>query len=191
MTGVINVNNDNILIENSLKGDIDAFSALVRKYQDRLYNFLLKMNLSREDSEEIAQEVFIKVYNNLYKYNSKWSFSTWLYRIAVNTLRSEYKKKKKIRLIDYYADIQEVAGSSYIHPEESLENKEQTEEIVKLIDSLSHDQKLAFTLRYIQDFSFKEIGEILGISPEAAKMKIQRAKQALCKKFEKLQKESV
>jgi RNA polymerase sigma-70 factor (ECF subfamily) len=188
---VINVNNDAVLIEISLNGDIEAFSALVCKYQDRLYNFFMKMNLSREDSEEIVQEVFIKVYNNLYRYNSNWSFSTWLYRIAVNTLRSEYKKKKKIRLIDYYADIQEVAGSSLVLPDESFEIKEQTQEIIKLIDSLSHDQKLAFTLRYVQDFSFKEIGDILGISPEAAKMKIQRAKQTLCKKFEKLQKERV
>lgn len=191
MNGVINVNNDPVLIESSLKGDIEAFSALVRKYQDRLYNFIMKMNLSREDSEEIVQEVFIKVYNNLYRYNSSWSFSTWLYRIAVNTLRSEYKKRKKTRLIDYYADIQEVAGSSVVHPDESYEIKEQTQEIINLIDSLGYDQKLAFTLRYIQDFSFKEIGDILGISPGAAKMKIQRAKQTLCKKFERLQKERV
>jgi RNA polymerase sigma-70 factor (ECF subfamily) len=184
------MDNDIALVENALKGNTDSFSLLVRKYQDKLFNFLLKMNISADDAEEISQEVFIKVYNNLYKYNSRWCFSTWLYKIAVNTLRSQYKKKKKARLTDYYADIQDIACTSPVYPDVSYEIKEQTREIVRLIDSLNEDQKLAFTLRYIQDFSFKEIGDIMGISPEAAKMKIQRAKQSLCKKFEKLQKES-
>lgn len=190
MIGVINLDNDIALVENALKGNTDSFSLLVRKYQGKLFNFLLKMNISPDDAEEISQEVFIKVYNNLYKYNSKWCFSTWLYKIAVNTLRSQYKKKKKSRLTDYYADIQDIACINPVYPDVSYEIKEQTREIIKLMDSLTEDQKLAFTLRYIQDFSFKEIGDIMGISPEAAKMKIQRAKQSLCKRFEKLQKES-
>ncbi len=191
MIGVIDLNNDNALIENVLKGDIDSFSVLVLRYQGKLYNFLQKMNLSSQDAEEITQEAFIKAYNNLYRYSSKWSFSTWLYRIAVNTLRSEYKKKKKIGLVDYYADAQDIACNNAISPDLLYEIKEQATEIIKLIDSLNEDQKLAFTLKYVQDFSFKEIGDILGISPGAAKMKIQRAKQTLCKNFEKLQKECV
>jgi len=65
--------------------------------------------------------------------------------------------------------------------------KERQKEIIKLIDELKEDQKTALLLRYMQDFSFKEIGDILGISPEAAKMKIQRAKQSICKKYEELE----
>ena len=59
-------------------------------------------------------------------------------------------------------------------------------EVIKLIDELKEDQKTALLLRCMQDFSFKEIGDILGISPEAAKMKIQRAKQTICRRYEKL-----
>lgn len=94
MIGVFTMNKDrdNMLVESTLKGDVNSFEELVSFYQGRIFNFLSKMTATREDAEEITQEVFIKVYKNLYKYNCKWSFSTWIYRIAVNTLRSEYKK---------------------------------------------------------------------------------------------------
>lgn len=189
MIGVLTMSKerDNMLVENTLKGDISSFEELVMLYQDKLFNFLAKMTSSREDAEEITQEVFIKVYKNLYKYNNKWSFSTWIYRIAINTLRSEYRKVKNMKNIDYYANVPELPANFSDYPEIAYEIKERRGEIIKLIDQLKDDQKTALLLRCMQDFSFKEIGDILGISPEAAKMKIQRAKQTICKKYEKLQ----
>ncbi|AEV69838.1 RNA polymerase sigma factor [Acetivibrio clariflavus] len=190
MIGVLKMSKerDSILVENTLKGDINSFEELMSLYQDKLFNFLSKMTASREDAEEITQEVFIKVYKNLYKYNSKWSFSTWIYRIAINTLRSEYRKVKNIKNIDYYTNVPELPANFSDYPDIAYEIKEQRVEIIKLIDELKEDQKTALILRCMQDFSFKEIGDILGISPEAAKMKIQRAKQTLCRKYEKLAK---
>jgi len=72
MIGVLTMNKerDNILIESTLKGNINSFEELMTLYQGKLFNFLLKMTSSREDAEEITQEVFIKVYNNLYKYTT-------------------------------------------------------------------------------------------------------------------------
>ncbi|WP_027621969.1 RNA polymerase sigma factor [Acetivibrio clariflavus] len=190
MIGVLKMSKerDSILVENTLKGDINSFEELMSLYQDKLFNFLSKMTASREDAEEITQEVFIKVYKNLYKYNSKWSFSTWIYRIAINTLRSEYRKVKNIKNVDYYTNVPELPANFSDYPDIAYEIKEQRVEIIKLIDELKEDQKTALILRCMQDFSFKEIGDILGISPEAAKMKIQRAKQTLCRKYEKLAK---
>ncbi|HPC99898.1 MAG TPA: RNA polymerase sigma factor [Acetivibrio sp.] len=190
MIGVLTMKKerDNMLVESTLKGNIDSFEELITLYQDKLFNFLSKMTYSREDAEEITQEVFIKVYNNLYKYNNKWSFSTWLYRIAINTLRSEYRKVNNYKKIDYYTNVPDLPANFSDYPEIAYEIKEQRGEIIKLIDDLKEDQKTALLLRCIQDFSFKEIGDILGISPEAAKMKIQRAKQTICRKYEKLEK---
>ncbi|HPU42541.1 MAG TPA: RNA polymerase sigma factor [Acetivibrio clariflavus] len=190
MIGVLKMSKerDSILVENTLKGDINSFEELMSLYQDKLFNFLSKMTASREDAEEITQEVFIKVYKNLYKYNSKWSFSAWIYRIAINTLRSEYRKVKNIKNVDYYTNVPELPANFSDYPDIAYEIKEQRVEIIKLIDELKEDQKTALILRCMQDFSFKEIGDILGISPEAAKMKIQRAKQTLCRKYEKLAK---
>ena len=189
MIGVLTMNKerDNMLVENTLKGNISSFEELIRLYQGKIFNFLSKMTASREDAEEITQEVFIKVYKNLYKYNNKWSFSTWIYRIAINTLRSEYRKIKNNKDIDYYATIPELPANFSDYPEIAYEIKEQSVEIIKLIDQLKEDQKTALLLRCMQDFSFKEIGDILGITPDAAKMKIQRAKQSICRKYEKLQ----
>ena len=187
MIGVLTMNKerDNMLVENTLKGNISSFEELIRLYQVKIFNFLSKMTASREDAEEITQEVFIKVYKNLYKYNNKWSFSTWIYRIAINTLRSEYRKIKNNKDIDYYATIPELPANFSDYPEIAYEIKEQSVEIIKLIDQLKEDQKTALLLRCMQDFSFKEIGDILGITPDAAKMKIQRAKQSICRKYEK------
>ncbi|HOQ37214.1 MAG TPA: RNA polymerase sigma factor [Acetivibrio sp.] len=190
MIGVLTMNKerDNMLVESTLKGNINSFEELMTLYQDKLFNFLAKMTYSREDAEEITQEVFIKVYKNLYKYNNKWSFSTWLYRIAINTLRTEYRKVKNLKKIDYYTNVPDLPASLSDYPEIAYEIKEQRGQIMKLIDELKEDQKTALLLRCMQDFSFKEIGDILGISPEAAKMKIQRAKQTICRKYEKLEK---
>mgnify|MGYP001281112422 CR=1 FL=1 len=188
MIGVLTMNKerDSMLVESTLKGNIDSFEELIALYQDKLLNFIAKMTASREDAEEITQEVFIKVYKNLYKYNNKWSFSTWIYRIAINTLRSEYRKVKNIKNVDYYTNVPDLPANIIDYPDVAYEIKEQRVEIIKLIDQLKEDQKTALLLRCMQDFSFKEIGDILGISPEAAKMKIQRAKQTICRKYEKL-----
>lgn len=183
----MNKERDNNLVENTLKGDVNSFEKLVSAYQGKLFSFLSKMTATREDAEEITQEVFIKVYKNLYKYNNKWSFSTWIYRIAVNTLRSEYRKVKKLKTVDYYASITDLPANFYDYPDIAYEIKEKRVEIIQIIDQLNEDQKTALLLRSMHDFSFKEIGDILGISPEAAKMKIQRAKQTVIRNYERLQ----
>lgn len=182
---------DNILVVNTLKGDTDSFSQLVQNNQNRLYGFLLKMTYSKEDAEEIMQEVFIRAYNYLYKYDNRWSFSSWLYRIAVNTFKTEYKKKKRSNMIDYYDQLPEELCSIDNCPESVYEMKEHYREILAMIYELKEEQKLAFLLKNVQGFSYKEVGDILGISAEAAKMRVQRAKEALWYRFEKSHKRSV
>jgi len=178
------LNRDNVLIENVLKGNADSFSILVQCYQDQLYKFIYKLTVSREDTEDILQEVFIRVYNNLYRYNSRWSFSTWLYNIAVNVFKTQYRKKKKNpesmvnEVIDY------LSCSISDCPDVVYEMKEQRALIVKLINGLKNDQKIALVLKHVQGFSYKEIADILEVSPEAAKMKVQRAKKIICEKFD-------
>ncbi len=182
---------DSILVANTLKGDIDSFSLLVQNYQNRLYSFLLKMTYSREDAEEILQEVFIRAYNYLYKYNSSLSFSSWIYRIAVNTFKTEYKKKKKNDFVDLHGEMPEDLCSIDHCPETVYEMKEHYREIIGLVNSLKGEQKMAFLLKNVQGFSYKEVGEILGISAQAAKMRVQRAREALWIKFEEQRKRGV
>lgn len=178
---------DNILVTSTLRGDMDSFTELVRSYQNNLYNFLLRMTYSKEDAEEILQDVFFKAYKYLYKYNSRWSFSTWLYRIAVNTFKSNCKKqKKRYESIPYNEIPTELLGTYESNPEISYTTKESYREIIKLFGCLKSDQKIAFLLKYIQDFSYSEIGNILGISEHAAKMKVYRAKHIIGERYVKI-----
>ncbi|TYQ17962.1 UNVERIFIED_CONTAM: RNA polymerase sigma-70 factor (ECF subfamily) [Acetivibrio alkalicellulosi] len=180
---------EDILISKILNGgDMESFSVLVQSYQVQLYNFVYKMINSKEDTEDILQEIFIKVYNNLYKYNNKYSFSTWVYSIAVNTVKSSYKKRK-CRPSNYFIDnlIEEISSSDNC-PELLIESKEYYTKIIEVIDNLKEKQKTAFVLKYLKNFSYKEIGNIMCISQEAAKMKVHRAKTILAEKLEILRK---
>lgn len=186
--GGIELGIENLLVSNILKGDSESFPKLVHTYQNQLYNFIYKMTYSKEDTEEILQDVFIKVYNNLYRYDSRYSFSTWIYRIALNTFKTAYKKKKRklmhVSIDDFDKDIISDFGS----PDIVFEIKENYMDIVGIINKLKEEQKVILILRYIKDFSYKEIAEIVGITPEAARMKAHRAKTSLWDKFNELRK---
>lgn len=187
--GVDKLLDESTLISNTLNGDIQSFALLVQAYQGQLYNFIYKMTKSKEDTEDILQDVFVKVYNNLYKYNNNYRFSTWIYSITLNTIKSSLKKKKLrpsgCNIDDFIEEIPSFDDS----PELLIEVKEHYKEIIEIIDSLKEKQKTAFILRYIRDFSYKEIGKIMGISQEAAKMKVHRSKSILAKKIAGMRKE--
>ena len=167
-----------MLITNILNGDIDSFSILVSKYEKQIFNFLLRLTSSKEDSEEIMQDVFIRVYNYLYKYDSKWKFCSWIYRIAINSYKDFYKRKKK-RSFEYYSDIPDYLVDSLAYIEENYETKELYSEVVKLINRLKEDQKTALILRHIQGFSYAEIAKIMEISQSNARMKVLMARHAI------------
>jgi len=173
---------DRILIEDILKGDIDSFEKLINKYQRVVYGYLLKMTFSREEAEDITQEVFIKVYNNLYKYNGSSRLITWILKIAVNEFKTQYKKRKRANYTNHEELFKDIPCDISDLPEVALEMKESGSELMMVLESISLEQKNALILRYIQGFSFKEVGEIMGISTEAAKMRVQRAKENLVKK---------
>lgn len=177
------------LVLSTLNGDINAFSMLVSKYENSLYNFIYKMTFSKEDAEDILQEVFVRAYKNLYKYNKRWKFSTWIFRIAINSFKNEYKKIKKKAQLYCYDDAVDLQCSLYDIPDTAVLINENKKEFIDIINSLKFDQKTALCLRHLYGFSFQEVGEIMGVSPESAKMKVQRAKKVLKKKLEMFLKE--
>jgi len=132
---------ESTLISNTLNGDIQSFALLVQAYQGQLYNFIYKMTKSKEDTEDILQDVFVKVYNNLYKYNNNYRFSTWIYSITLNTIKSSLKKKKLrpsgCNIDDFIEEIPSFDDS----PELLIEVKEHYKEIIEIIDSLKEKQK--------------------------------------------------
>lgn len=170
---------EKILVERVLDGDTDSFSVLVNKYQDRLYKFLLGLTFCKEDAEEILQDVFIRAYNYLHRYNGKWSFSTWLHKIAVNTFKDFYKRKKKRSFIEYHDDLTVYDVDSRNSLELYYEAKELYTEVSKLINGLKSHYRIALVLKCVQGFTYEEMGRILGISTVNAKLRVNRARQEI------------
>lgn len=169
------------LVTSALNGDIEAFEKIVDAYKNKLFSFLVKMTLSRQDAEEILQEVFIRAYNHLEKYNDRWMFSTWIYRIALNTFKTWQKSRKRLQTLPIREDI--ISGTRADNPEEAFELNERRREVISLIQGLKEKQKIPLILKYVKGFSYDEIGRILGISVEAAKMKVYRAREVICKRY--------
>jgi len=175
------MDSDRLAVKCILDGDVEKFTGLVNKFYPRIVMYIWKMGIQKEDAEDIAQEVMIKVYNNLYRYNEKWSFSTWVFRIAINAYK-DFKKQKRV----YTTPIDDSPS-----PPDSFSFEEHTERmhlknIVKqMLGILDDDIKTIMILHYFHELSLKEIGEIYNLSPEAVKMKLYRARGRLYKKFEK------
>lgn len=173
------------LVSDTLNGDIKAFEMLMDMYRNRVYNFILKMTFSKEDSEDLTQEVFVRAYNSLYQYNSKWCFSTWLFKIAVNVFKTEYTKKKNRDSKKDQILMNAQQNLDNMDPAIAFEKFETRMEILRMLDHLKVDQRAALVLKYVQGFSYKEIGEILKMSPENAKVRVMRAKKQLVDHFSK------
>ncbi len=94
---------DQAVVEQVIKGDLDAFSTLVNKYQDRVYSAVLNYVRNPEDAVDITQEAFVKAYSNLKRFNAGSAFYTWLYRIAINA-SIDFLRKRKNRIVDSLDD---------------------------------------------------------------------------------------
>lgn len=169
---------DELLVTRVLDGERDAFDILIKKYQEFIYNYIFKVTLSKEDSEDIIQEVFIKAYENLYRLKNKEKLYSWLFRITVNTMNTHFKRKKQYTSVDNNV-LLNIQCDSKDTPEEILQVKEENIELLKRLSALSEEQKNAMVLKYVQGFSYKEVGEILGIKEETVKTKLFRAKKKL------------
>ena len=179
-------------IEQVLKGDQSAFSDIVNLYQHKLYQICYRMLGNKQEAEDIAQEAFIRAYVNLHSFDQKRKFSTWLYRIATNLCIDRIRKKKP----DYYLDA-EVAGTDGLDmysqlaadealPEEQLEKMELQERIQYEISRLPEKYRSVIVLKYIEELSLQEIGEILDMQTGTVKTRIHRGREALRKQLNHL-----
>jgi RNA polymerase sigma-70 factor (ECF subfamily) len=178
--------NEKLLLKKAREGDIESFEALVRKYQGFIYNIALRMFANKEDASDIAQEALIKAYKNLKRFNERSLFSTWLYRITMNTCIDEQRKRQKQKIIKFQ-DKDNDDTRSYIEnikdkgltPEEAALKKERMDALKKAIQSLPDKHKSIIILRDIKGMDYESIGEVLGISNGTVKSRISRARQRL------------
>jgi RNA polymerase sigma-70 factor (ECF subfamily) len=170
-------------------GDMAAFDQLVIKHKDKLFNMVYWLLGDYQEANDCAQEIFIKVFKSIKKFRFQSSFSTWLYRIAINTCKNRIKssafrwKKRMVSLENPESSKQdnrsyEIQNSSP-SPENSLEKKEQIMLIQKAVNALPREQNRVVVLRDIQGLSYQEIADITGLNLGTVKSRLARARMEL------------
>ncbi len=180
---------DNELVRTAAGGDRQAFDDLVRRHQDRVFNLCLWFLGDYDEADDMAQEVFIKAFRSLKAFRFEAKFSTWLYRITVNTCKNratslEYRLKKwtdrldagDVNPGDAAAEDQRIQAAS---PQDQLEQKENIQQIRKAINGLSGDKKTVVVLRDMEGMAYDEIARITGMTMGTVKSKLARARAEL------------
>lgn len=177
---------DNEIISRVLKGEQNAYAELVNRYQAYVFTLVLRMVKSREDAEEVAQDVFIKAYRSLADFRGESKFSTWLYTIA-NTTSITFLRKKKLDVHSLDNEkVFEVADSKDSGLRANLvEQKSRVNMVNEAIAMLSPDDAEIITLFYKAEQNLEEISRILRLETNTVKVRLHRARTRLKEKMEK------
>ncbi|MBW1916368.1 MAG: RNA polymerase sigma factor [Deltaproteobacteria bacterium] len=173
---------DFILIQSFLEGDRIAFERLILGHKDRVYNLCFRFIGDNQDADDLAQEVFIKVFKSLKKFRFQSSFLTWLYRITINTCKNRIKSRDfKYRKMNVSDNIEMIESKE--SPTISLEKKEKTRLIQDAINLLPIKQREIIILKDIDGLSYDEVSKITGCKLGTLKSRLSRARLELKKKL--------
>ncbi len=178
---------DHQLIEATKQGDEAAFAEIVNRYRNPLTNYLFRMLNDYEEAVDLAQETFVRVYFAIERYHTDYAFSTYIYRIATNLAISEIRKKRRRKLLSLTSFFQNEDGDAQeFHlpdekslPDEDLIENERKRTIEKAIATLPDKYRAPIILREIQELSYEEIAQILGLGLGTTKSRISRARALL------------
>jgi len=174
---------DSELVQATRKGDENAFKELVERYQGRAYWVAFNMLRNREESIDIAQEAFLRVYRSLDRFDIKRNFYTWLYQIVTNLSIDHLRRKgvSKSVSLDAVGDLDGGHG----RPGDGIEQRELREKVRDVIDKLAPKYKAVVALRDIEGLSCKEIARIVGTSHATVRWRLHRARMIFRKLWEK------
>ena len=188
---------DAALVRAIQAGDMAAFDQMVVKHKDKLFNMVYWFLGDYQEANDCSQEIFIKVFKSIKKFRSESSFSTWLYRIAINTCKnrlksSAYRWKKKTVPLENPESSKDGNLSYKIHndspsPANELEKKERLMMIQKAINALPQEQNRVIVLRDIQGLSYQEIVDLTGLNLGTVKSRLARARLELRNKLNRTQ----
>jgi RNA polymerase sigma-70 factor (ECF subfamily) len=177
---------DNEIINRVLQGEQAQYAELVKRYQSFVFTIALRYTPNREDAEEIAQDVFVKAYRSLADFRGESKFSTWLYTIVTTTCITFLRKKRlPIHSLDNEHIFEVADNQNSTFKANQVEQKSKVQVINDAIKLLSVDDARIITLFYQAEQSLEEIGRIIGVDPNTAKVKLHRARQRLKEKMEK------
>lgn len=182
---------DDVLIERSRAGHDDAFSVLVQRYQNRVFSVVHRILHIPEETEDMAQDVFVTVYRTLDQFRGDCSFSTWVYRIAVNLCKNRLKYLQRRNFhraqdIDDTAEsaIQSSQSMAFANPEQQLLGRELEHILQRELAALDEDFRIVLILRDLEHLSYEDIADITQLALGTVKSRIHRARGMLKSRME-------
>jgi RNA polymerase sigma-70 factor (ECF subfamily) len=182
------------LVRRAQAGDESAFREIVERYQSKVFSIIHGIVRQRNDVEDIAQQVFAKVYFSIRNFDFRSSLITWIYKITVNEC-FDYLRKKKVRKLVYESDMSEDEVRRVENTEPALDRSTRTDStlarrdyIVKLMDRVSDEEKQLLVLKEVEGYSVEELAGMLKMNENTIKVKLFRARQKLVKAAQRLDK---
>lgn len=165
---------DNHIVTQIKDGDVEAYSELIQRYQKPVFNLMYRFSQSKTDAAELTQDVFCKAFEKLPGFQNDRNFFPWLYTLAMNHgrdfVRQQERKKNGLR---FYTESME--QEDLLLPVETIEKRQEIDKMFKVLSKLPHEKREMLILRYQQELSINQLGEIFNLSSSAVKMRIHRS----------------
>ena len=182
------------LVRRAQAGDINAFEELMIRHQRRVFAIVGGILRGREDVEDVAQQVFIKVFQSLRRFDRRSAFSTWLYKVTVNECW-DYLRKKRARPLVYEADLSEEQAQQLEtrHPvgteggaTASADRRAELRDMLdRLLAEMTEEEQTMLMLKEVEGFSVEEIGEVFGLNVNTVKVRLFRARGRLMRLYQR------
>lgn len=179
------------LVAGLQQGDASAFSELLTRYTEKVNHLALRITRNQEDAEEILQDVFVTVFKKVDRFEGKSAFSSWLYRITVNTAFMKLRKRKQSQAVSL-DEVGEAANENFSGKRSDTSDvnfissrHELRAQLDAAIEKLPDEYKAIFILRDVDGLSNQEVGEILNLSVPAVKSRLHRSRLMLRKKLQR------
>lgn len=175
---------DEELVSGVLEGDRERFGDLVERYQGRLVNYLFRLLRNLDEAHELAQEVFLKVYQVLDRYDPQYKFSTWLFRVAQNAAIDQIRRRR-LKLVSLHQEDAEGEARDWDLPSPErgpyghLRNQERGEALQEAIDALPWEYRELILLRHMGELPYEEIARLKRMPLGTVKNKLFRGRQML------------
>jgi RNA polymerase sigma-70 factor (ECF subfamily) len=183
---------EGVLVRRAQSGDETAFREIVEKYQSKVFSIIHGIVRQRNDVEDIAQQVFAKVYFSIRNFDFRSSLLTWIYKITVNEC-FDYLRKKKVRKLVYESDMSEDEVRRVENTEPAIDRGVRTDTslarrdyVVKLLDKVSDEEKRLLMLKEVEGYSVEELSGMMKMNENTIKVKLFRARQKLVKAAQRL-----
>lgn len=176
---------DESIIKGCIAGKRSAQNALYRKFSAMMLSVCMRYTQNRDEAEDILQEAFIKIFQNIATFRGEGSFEGWMKRIMINHALNHYRKNKKM---PFHQDIDEINEQEILNKEEISGHHEviSADILLSLIQLLPHGYRMVFNLYVFEEYSHKEIGKELNISENTSKTQLLKARRMLRRKLSEL-----